>query len=278
METTETTEVASSAGIQLPAFITPQLILSIVIIVATCILMSLLRVGYRKLKERRSELFVDPNYQLAATRLYRLLRAVLVVMAVLFVLQVNNVDIGSLATGFGIAGIVVAFAVQDLLSDLVMGARIVSDKFFQVGDVVRIGDVEGTVTYLAPRCTKIRSSIDGSTYTISNRNITNVQVMGTLVDVSVPLSYDASLRDVDAAMNEVVARVKFVEGVQDASYEGTRDFGSRAAEYLLRFHCDPHDKYAVRRRVLREIQETLQEFGLEIPYDRIDLRGMSEAK
>ena len=44
----------------------------------------------------------------------------IIIFVVLFVLQINGINVSSVLTGLGVAGVVVGFALQDLLKDIIM--------------------------------------------------------------------------------------------------------------------------------------------------------------
>lgn len=62
-------------------------------------------------------------------------------VALLLALDNLGVDITALVTGLGIAGIAVALALQNILSDLFASIAIVVDKPFLVGDYIVVGEM-----------------------------------------------------------------------------------------------------------------------------------------
>ncbi len=92
-------------------------------------------------------------------------------IAFITVLQINGVNVSALVTGLGIVGIVVGFALQDVLKDFVMGNNIMLDHFFVVGDVVKYGNVTGKIVSFNIKVTHILDIDTGNFLTVSNRNI-----------------------------------------------------------------------------------------------------------
>ena len=70
----------------------------------------------------------------------------------------------------------IALAAQDLAESLLSGMAIVSDKPFLVGDVVKIGAYQGTVTDIKFRCTRIRT-VEDTIVTVQNSTITKSEVV-----------------------------------------------------------------------------------------------------
>lgn len=87
-----------------------------------------------------------------------------------------NYDISSLITGLGLTSVVIALAAQNLVGSLLSGIAIASDKPFVIGDFIKIGSYEGTVTEIKFRCIRIRT-VDDTIVTIQNSTITSTEVV-----------------------------------------------------------------------------------------------------
>jgi small-conductance mechanosensitive channel len=93
-------------------------------------------------------------------------------IASLFILQNAGVDISALVAGAGIAGIAIAFALQEVLADLFACFSIYFDKPFEVGDFVVIeGGESGTVKKIGLKSTRIKS-LKGDEMIVSNKKLT----------------------------------------------------------------------------------------------------------
>ncbi len=103
------------------------------------------------------------------------LKIFVAIIGVLFVLQNLDVNIASLIAGLGIGGLAVALAAQDTIKNLLGGVTIFTDKPFQVGDVVTVGDVTGTVEAVGFRSTRVRTFYD-SLVTIPNARMTDTDI------------------------------------------------------------------------------------------------------
>ena len=76
----------------------------------------------------------------------------------------------------GFAGIALALAAQDILSNFLGGAIIAIDKPFRIGDRVRIDTFFGDVVALGGRSTRIKT-MDNQIVTIPNATITSSVVI-----------------------------------------------------------------------------------------------------
>ena len=73
------------------------------------------------------------------------------------VLSQFNIPVGTLLAGLGIGGIAIALGAQKTLENVIGSIAIVSDKPFEVGDWIKVEDVEGTVEQVGIRSTRIRT-------------------------------------------------------------------------------------------------------------------------
>lgn len=86
----------------------------------------------------------------------RVMRVAIFVIGLSFVVQFWGYDFGGLVTGLGIGGLAVAFAAQETLSNMISYLSIISDRPYEVGDYVVIGEFEGTVEAIGFRSTRLR--------------------------------------------------------------------------------------------------------------------------
>jgi small-conductance mechanosensitive channel len=99
------------------------------------------------------------------------IRYVIWFAALMAILKVFEIDVTPLLAGAGIAGIAVALAAQDLISNFFGGAIITVDKPFKVGDRIKVEDYYGDVLSVGTRSTRIRT-LDYQVVTIPNNKLT----------------------------------------------------------------------------------------------------------
>ena len=99
------------------------------------------------------------------------IRYVIWFVAIMAILKVFEIDITPFLAGAGIAGIAVALAAQDIISNFFGGAIITVDKPFKVGDRIKVEDYYGDVISVGPRSTRIKT-LDYQIVTIPNNKIT----------------------------------------------------------------------------------------------------------
>ncbi len=92
------------------------------------------------------------------------------IIVVLLVLQNIGFNISTIVAGLGVSGIIIAFALQNILLDLFSFLSIYLDKPFVVGDFIIIGEESGTVKKIGIRSTRVLS-LKGEELIISNRKL-----------------------------------------------------------------------------------------------------------
>ncbi|MCB1231456.1 MAG: mechanosensitive ion channel family protein [Verrucomicrobiae bacterium] len=102
------------------------------------------------------------------------LKAIIIVWAIIYIAEAIDVlnFVTPLLAGFGLAGLAVSFAAQDVIRNLFGGMTIFLDRPFQVGERVIFEGYDGVVEEIGFRSTKLRTP-DGHLVTVPNGAITN---------------------------------------------------------------------------------------------------------
>jgi len=79
------------------------------------------------------------------------------IIGVSLVLRVFNYDITAIITGLGIGGLAIALAAQDTLGNFFSSVAIIADKPFKIGDIIKFGAYEGTITDIGMRTTRLET-------------------------------------------------------------------------------------------------------------------------
>jgi MscS family membrane protein len=87
----------------------------------------------------------------------RLLRAVVIIAALLSILAIVGFNLTTVLAGLGIGGIAIAFAAQKTLENLFGGISVLADDVIRVGDYCRFADRTGTVEDIGLRSTRVRT-------------------------------------------------------------------------------------------------------------------------
>lgn len=197
------------------------------------------------------------------------LRVVLVVTLLLVALDLLGKDIKSLLTAFGVGGIALALALQNVLGDLFSALSIVLDKPFVVGDAIAVDRFEGTVEHIGLKTTRVRS-VNGEEVVFSNadllksrvRNLSRRHSRRTVFTLSVaPATRAENVARVPALIAEAVAAEPRAT-LQRAHVVGSGLLGFDVETAILIADPDSQLEFDVRQAVLLEIYRRLEREGI----------------
>jgi small-conductance mechanosensitive channel len=89
--------------------------------------------------------------------LKRFFQIVIYLVAAIIILSILDYDITAAIAGLGISALVIGFGLKDIIENWVSGVLIMWGKTYTIGDVIRVGDLTGTVTDIALRTTKLKT-------------------------------------------------------------------------------------------------------------------------
>ena len=105
-----------------------------------------------------------------------ILKITISVFGIIFILgSIFHINVTSLIAGLGIGGLAVALAAKESLENILCSFIIFFDKPFIVGDLVKVGNVEGKVEKVGFRSTRIRT-VEKSYLTIPNRKMIDAEL------------------------------------------------------------------------------------------------------
>ena len=104
------------------------------------------------------------------------LKVIVIILSLFFILGVVfKLNVASLIAGLGIGGLAVALAAKESLENLLGSFTIFLDQPFIVGDLVRVGDIEGNVEKIGFRSTRIRTA-EKSYVTVPNKKMVDSEL------------------------------------------------------------------------------------------------------
>lgn len=105
----------------------------------------------------------------------RLLKALIVIVAILLILAIFGFNLTTVLAGLGIGGIAIALAAQKTLENLFGGISVLADEVIRVGDYCKFGDRSGTVEDISLRSTRVRTD-DRTQLSIPNGAVATMNV------------------------------------------------------------------------------------------------------
>ena len=105
----------------------------------------------------------------------RIIKAVIVIMALFFILGVLGFNMSTALAGVGIGTLAVGFGAQKTIENLFGGVSVLGDEVMRVGDVCKFGDRTGTVEDIGLRSTRIRTE-ERTLVAIPNGTVATINV------------------------------------------------------------------------------------------------------
>lgn len=211
--------------------------------------------------------------------LAKLLRVMLLFIAVLIALSAVGLDITMLSVFGGALGVGLGFGLQRIASNYVSGFIILLDKSMQIGDVVTIDVHYGVVSDLRTRYLVLRK-LDGTEVIIPNETlITNPVINHSFTDhkarVQMPIqvSYDSVLELAMQLMQEVAVRHSRVL-VEPAPSVQIRGFGESGIDLMLIVWIpDPEEgSAALQSEIYLQIWQAFKQNNISIPFPQREVR------
>lgn len=207
--------------------------------------------------------------------LHAVLSVVFTVVVILVAVEQLGLDTTSLLALLGAAGLAVALALKDSLSNFAAGVMLIAFKPFTVGAYVEAGGTAGIVEKITIFNTILRSP-DNKVITVPNSqiyssSITNYSARDTRrVDLVFGISYDDDMRkarqlikqvlDADERILEDPEPIIAVDALADSS-----------VNFVVRPWCATADYWPLRWSLIENIKQTFDDNGITIPFPQRDV-------
>lgn len=172
------------------------------------------------------------------------LKAVIVFMAVIIILDNMGIDVMALLAGLGIGGIAFAFAAQKTIADAFGGVSILFSRPFVVGDTIQFsgGAYTGKVEEINLRYTKLRDTekhlVIVPNSILSGEILTNIT--GTTkrkVTWHIGLTYDTSNKKIEEAKKIIANAIKNCKYCDSEFTIALEEFATSSINILVIFHA-----------------------------------------
>ena len=222
---------------------------------------------------------LDANVRLV---LLRVVKTLLLVIAVLIALPTVGIDVTTLSVFGGALGVGLGFGLQKIAANYVSGFIILLDRSLRIGNMISVGAERGVVTQINTRYTVIRAP-SGVESLVPNETLVGSVVQNeTFTDtrVAVPLNFQVSYgSDLERAMAILVEAARshprvITEPEPKAFLVGFADSGVnlRVSVWL----ADPENgTLGVTSDINLEVWRRYRAEGIEIPFPQRELRLLS---
>ena len=205
-------------------------------------------------------------------------------IVLLHVLSIFNINLTPLLASAGVVGVGIGLGAQSIFKDMLNGIFILIEDQYNVGEVVKVAGLQGTVEDLTLRCTTLRDG-DGTVYIIPNSQIATVSNLSRDFSVaSLNLNVDASANPdkVVAILKSVALEIRndpaFKQIVMaDPDVPGVDQIKGREVTYPITIRVRVNQKDGVLRELRRRIIKAFEAQGIPLGTDPANMLIMQHA-
>ncbi|WP_269540644.1 mechanosensitive ion channel family protein [Cerasicoccus fimbriatus] len=234
-------------------------------------------IGFSQFVERRVDTIDRIN---ASTRalIGKIIRIFFIIIAMVVGLTSVGVNLSALTVFGGALGLGLGFGLQKIVSNLISGFILLSDRSIKPGDVIELDDTYGWINSLRARYVSVITR-DGTEHLIPNEDLITQRVVNwsfthdrVRIKIDVGISYKEDPHQAIEICKAAAAKQSRVIK-EPAPICLLKGFGDSSVDLQLRFWIrDPHEGVAnIQSAVLLEIWDRFKEEGIEIPFPQRDL-------
>lgn len=202
------------------------------------------------------------------------------IVTVVSVIQIF-VPLNTFLASAGFLTVIITFASQSMLADIVTGFFIVFEDTFAVGDVVETAGSMGTVVEIGIRSTKIQQ-LTGEIVVLPNREIqrvANFSISNSKAVLDVPVSYEANLEAALDALEKVAEKAvgNYPEIISRPVISGIQALGPNEMTIRVMADVEPLQKAYIERHLRKLVKLTFDEEGIPIAVPRMIIIPQKEA-
>ena len=255
-ETGSSTEILGS--ITADDIVLAVLVLIIGYIVIRIMSLTLERYVAKKIKKDNAELA------------YRFIFYPLLTVLVLTVLSILHINITSFVATAGVLGIILGFAAQSTVSNIISGIFLLADDNFEIGDIVEIDKIIGVIVDIGFMFTKIRTW-DNLYVTLPNKVVADSKVINiSKYDIRrILLNFTVNYgEDIDKVRKvSLKAANDDVDVVDDPKSNFViLNMGNDGINVRLEAWVPAKIYWPIERRLTESLNRNLQDAGIELPY------------
>lgn len=204
--------------------------------------------------------------------LRNIVNVVVIIIVILTVLTILGVPTAPLLASAGVGGVALGFGAQSLVKDYLSGIFMLTEDQFGVGDLVEIGDRQGTVMEVALRITKLRAG-DGSVWYIRNGEILTLgnisQGFSTGV-VTVPVAIDEDSEHVIQVLQDAVENMTEEDEWRESLLDnptvlGVDSMSEGTMTFQIAVKTGPNQQWGPMREIRRRAHQALAQAGVRRP-------------
>ncbi|ABI73349.1 mechanosensitive ion channel domain-containing protein [Shewanella frigidimarina] len=196
-------------------------------------------------------------------------------LGLLIALSQLGFELGPLLAGFGIAGVIIGFALQDTLSNFASGMMILIYRPFDVGDLINAANVTGRVSHMSLVSTTIKT-LDNQRLIVPNNKIWGDTINNITaehqrrVDMTFGISYSDNVEHAETILKSIVEQHPKVQAHPEPIVK-LHTLGESSVDFIVRPWVKPDDYWEVYWDITRAVKIRFDAEGISIPFPQRDV-------
>ena len=198
----------------------------------------------------------------------RITTIVILVVGITVAAAINGLNftavIGALSLGIG-------FALKDIIGNFISGIIMLSQDRIKIGDLIKVGDMLGTIVSIDTRAT-ILQSIDGTEVVIPNQSMLNETIVSFTtnpfrrIELIVGVDYNTDLTMVTSLIKGIIEKdINIIP--KPESVVLVDEFGDSSINIKIRFWVESSkDWMTTRSNLANKIKKAFDDLGINIPF------------
>jgi small-conductance mechanosensitive channel len=199
---------------------------------------------------------------------------IIIILIIINILELKGVFATMLGAA-GVLGIVLGIASQTSIGNIVSGIFLISEKPFELGDLIRVGDKMGVVYSIDLLSVKLRT-LDNLLIRIPNQTIISTEVVNITkfpirrMDIEIGVAYKENLKRVSEVLKDIASKNPLCLEEPEPLIL-TTSFNTSSIDFLFGLWFEKSNYVALRNSIFQEITERFAKEGIEIPFPHISV-------
>lgn len=248
----------------------PHLAAAIIILILGFILTKIVIMILSKgLKKSR----LDPT---AHSFLQSLLKTILYILIVIIALSALQVPMSSIIATVGAAGVAIALALQNSLSNVAGGFLLMFTHPFKCGDFIEINGVSGNVNAITILYTRLLT-VDNKAVLIPNGTVSGATIINYTqedyrrLDINFSIDYSSDYRKAQKIILDVIDANPLALDKPEKPFAAISEHGNSSIKILARVWVKSSDYWDLNFQLLEQVRDKFDENDITIPYDQLDV-------
>lgn len=246
-----------------------RLVISIIILIISFkIINAVTKRIYRRIHEKH----MDETLARVGSQTLRVLLKIVVLACIVGYIGIETASISAVIASIGVG---ISLAVQGTLSNFAGGVIIIVMRPFKIGDYITSNGESGTVEDIKLFYTHIVTP-DNKAVVIPNGQLANNVIVNASakdsrrVEIITSVAYGSDIAKVKDVLKAVCAENELVY-TDPAPFVELSNMGNSSIDFTTRVWCNNSDYWTVYFALLTRISSAMDENGIEIPFEQLDV-------